>query len=149
MSCLNLPAKAVADMCTAQQGLGGESPTNRSVHQPLHFGRWSVANPNLQGTIYVSQPAGNPGAFTLNGKRCDTTVILGAAAIPQTTATAAHQWSKHPNGISHRPDPSPGNHKAFGQTASVHDQMGLSAIGRPRKGDARWKGLRCWHAAHV
>ncbi|HZM81100.1 MAG TPA: serine/threonine-protein kinase [Candidatus Limnocylindrales bacterium] len=38
---------------------------------------------------YASQPGGNPGAFTLNGKRCDTTVILDAAAIPQTTATAA------------------------------------------------------------
>jgi hypothetical protein len=31
---------------------------------------------------YASQPAGIPAAFTLNGKRCDTTVILGAAAVP-------------------------------------------------------------------
>lgn len=38
---------------------------------------------------YASQPGGIPGAFTLNGKRCDTTVILSATAVPQTTATAA------------------------------------------------------------
>ena len=38
---------------------------------------------------YASPSGGIPGAFTLNGKRCDTTVIFGAAAIPQTIATAA------------------------------------------------------------
>lgn len=38
---------------------------------------------------YASQPGAIPRAFTLNGKRCDTTVLLGAATVPQTTATAA------------------------------------------------------------
>jgi eukaryotic-like serine/threonine-protein kinase len=36
---------------------------------------------------YATEPTGVPGAFTLNGKRCDTTVIL-AAARPQTSAVA-------------------------------------------------------------
>jgi len=31
---------------------------------------------------YASRPGDIPSAFTLNGKRCDTTVILGAAAVP-------------------------------------------------------------------
>jgi hypothetical protein len=38
---------------------------------------------------YAGQPDGMPGAFTLNGKRCDAIVIFAATLQPQATVGAA------------------------------------------------------------
>ena len=83
MSCLNLPAKAVADMCTAQQGLGGESPTNRSVHQPAANG--SVATFSLVGPWTGVLPQISAASCWLGGmtrRLIELTFVPGVVSVP-------------------------------------------------------------------